>query len=331
LQKPVKLRSAPARATAGGMEITLDDWLEALAAGISSPYFIDYHFLSGNQRDEFIARIDEFSEEEILLVLRRLLIRSGTLGQDKFSMASLEHCRENEPDRYAQMMRYSFNQRLIRFSGASSDEPPWEGITWVTDLLPDAPREALAALTAYSLAHCQMLPDGRVYGLADALAVIRARYIGVAKSQPERLQLLRDMEPRDFEHLVEELYNALGYETTLTPKAKDGGRDVVAKKREPSRRETILVECKRHSSPVGIGVVRALLGVVSDEKVNKGVVITPGRFTRHARELTGRNSRIELISGEDLIPLMNENLGADWVSRVDGLVLRSRTRNKCAT
>lgn len=333
MQKPVKLRSAPARATAGGMELTLDEWIEALAAGLISPYFIDYQFLSDDQRDEFVARVNEFSEEEVLLVLRRLLVRSGTLGQDESSVADLEYARENEPIRYAWMMRYSFYQRLIRFfaSNRGSNEPPWEGITWVTDLLPHAPREALAALAAYYLAHNQLLPDGRAHGLTDALAVMRARYIGVANSQPERLQLLRDMEPRDFEHLVEELYRALGYDTILTPKAADGGRDVVAKKTEPSRTETILVECKRHAAPVAVGVVRALLGVVSDERVNKGVIITPGRFTRYSRELTRRNSRIELISGEELVPLLNENLGANWVSRVDSLIVRSRIRNGCTT
>jgi restriction system protein len=91
--------------------------------------------------------------------------------------------------------------------------------------------------------------------------------------------------------------------------------------------ETLLVECKRYSAPVGVVVVRALLGVVSDEKVNKGVIVTPSGFTRQAKALACRNHRIELISGKDLIPLLNEHLGTNWVSRVDSLILSSKRRN----
>jgi restriction system protein len=320
-----------ARATAGGLEVTLDKWIDLLRAGLHAPLFIDYNFLSQDHYDEFIDRVYEFSDEDIVLILRRFLVRSGTLGQDESSAADLEYFRENDPERYSRMMKRSFYQRLARFSPKSGAEPPWEGITWITDLLPHAPREAIAALKAYYLAHCLLLPDGRLTGLSDALAVMRARYIGVAESQPERLQLLGELGPRDFECLIEQLYVALGYSTTLTAAASDGGRDIIAKRREPSRTETLLVECKRYSAPVGVVIVRALLGVVSDEKVNKGVIVTPSGFTRQAKALACRNHRIELISGKELIPLLNEHLGTNWVSRVDSLILSSKRRNGCAT
>jgi hypothetical protein len=55
--------------------------------------------------------------------------------------------------------------------------PPWEGITWILDLLPHWPAEALASIGAYQLAHAQDLPDGRHSSLGDAMAVIRARWV----------------------------------------------------------------------------------------------------------------------------------------------------------
>jgi restriction system protein len=318
--------SVKARAGAGvwDQEITLDKWMDFLRAGIRSPDFIDYHLLSKEQYDEFVERISSFSEEDIILVLGRLLIRSGTLGNDVYSAQNLEYFRENDPSRYSRMMRHSFYRRLARFSARTSKEPPWEGITWVTDLLPHSPREAIAALEAYYLTHAGLLPDGRLVGLSDALGIIRARYIGIAGTQPERLELLRQLDPRDFEHLINQLYRALDYETTLTPQVVDGGRDIIAKRTTPGKAETLLVECKRYSAAVGIAVVRSLLGVVSDERVNRGVLVTSGRFTRSARVLSARNPRIELIAGEDLVPLLNEHLGTNWVAKIDGLILASK-------
>jgi hypothetical protein len=68
----------------------------------------------------------------------------------------------------------------------------------------------LAVLNAYFRVHAQLLPDGRLNGLSESMGVIRARYIGLPGSQPERLQFLRQLDPRDFEHLIDELYSALG-------------------------------------------------------------------------------------------------------------------------
>src|SRR2546427_6913331 len=103
--------------------------------------------------------------------------------------------------------RTEFAKRLI-----SPGRQPWEGITWVLDLLPLFPQMAIDSISAYITAHCQFLPDGRWYGLEDAMSLIRARYFDL--SHPR--EILLGLRPRDFEFLVAALYAGMGYEVAVT-------------------------------------------------------------------------------------------------------------------
>src|SRR5262249_39598166 len=51
--------------------------------------------------------------------------------------------------------------------GLEGPPPPWEGVTWILDLLPNNPRAAIHTLEAYFEAHGLLLPDGRINGLFD--------------------------------------------------------------------------------------------------------------------------------------------------------------------
>lgn len=101
---------------------------------------------------------------------------------------------------------------------------------------------------------------------------------------------LQRMDRRDFERLVAEIFDGLGYQVELTKRTRDGGKDVVAvKRREVDLR--LLIECKRPDpgNPIRVGVVRELLGVVDDERATKGILATTSYFSPDARELFERN------------------------------------------
>jgi hypothetical protein len=107
------------------------------------------------------------------------------------------------------------------------------------------------------------------------------RIIRAVKMKPEDLLQLNS---RQFEELVAEIWRSLGYETELTAQTKDGGRDIVAvKKLEANVR--FLIECKRYdpSRRVGVELVRALYGVRAHEKATKGILATTSTFTRGAK------------------------------------------------
>ena len=111
--------------------------------------------------------------------------------------------------------------------------------------------------------------------------------------------------------LVAALYRNLGYTVELTPPSRDGGRDVIATRQTPGQRELAEIECKTHTSPVGVAYVQRLRGVIERHGANRGVLVTISRFTRVARKETD-DGRLELIDGTTLVQLLNANFGPRW-------------------
>jgi hypothetical protein len=115
----------------------------------------------------------------------------------------------------------------------------------------------------------------------------------IISTNEKLLRMVRDdpatmynLSPRQFEELVAELLDKQGYEIELTPPSKDGGFDMYAARKDGLGEFLYLVECKRYAPvyPVGVGVVRALYGVVQKMKATAGIVVTTAQFTRGAKE-----------------------------------------------
>jgi restriction system protein len=204
-----------------------------------------WSFPSDESLDEFVTTIDGRSQDEVDLVLRHLLIPSCLLEKDYQELeAYLERKQRDDPGskKFVERMEHRPHfQRVLAYCTGATKELPWEGIRWVLQLLPDHPATALAAIDAYFIAHMWDMADSLIHAMADAEAVIRARYIGVPETQEERRQTLYDLSPRQFEVLVQQLYQALGYEAELTPSTRDRGRDVIARRTQAGRAEHVLL------------------------------------------------------------------------------------------
>lgn len=96
--------------------------------------------------------------------------------------------------------------------------------------------------------------------------------------------LMRELDPRKFETLIAELLKAKGYEIELTQPSKDGGRDILAIRRDDIGTALTLVECKRYAAhnKVGVEIVRGLYGVLEAEKATRGLIATTSYFTKGA-------------------------------------------------
>jgi len=119
--------------------------------------------------------------------------------------------------------------------------------------------------------------------------------------QPERLY---ELPPRAFEELIAELLSRDGLEVYLTPQARDGGRDILAKSRQLLGDHLYLVECKRYAPtrPVGVALLRALYGVVAADKATMGVLVTTSRFSRDAMSFQQTvKHQMSLRQYEDLV------------------------------
>jgi HJR/Mrr/RecB family endonuclease len=115
---------------------------------------------------------------------------------------------------------------------------------------------------------------------------------------------LRSLTPRQFEQLLAEVFNREGYETHLTPPAKDGGRDVIAVL--PGPLPCLVVAEAKHMQLVKPTVVQALWGVQYADKAHMGLVATTGRFSEKTRKMTTRQwgRLINLRDGAEFISWM---------------------------
>jgi restriction system protein len=199
-----------------------------------------------------------------------------------------------------------------------------EGNTWVIDLLPHFPNEALRGLDAYFLANCQFLPDSYLTAFGDWTSIIRAKYIDAEVPQ----DIFMNLQPKEFELIVAELYQEMGYETKLTKSSYDGGVDIIAEKKKTGKKEILYIQCKRYTNNVGVRPVRELLGVISDSKATKAAMITCSDFSREAKKFASSNPRIELINMKELTKLLNLHLGILWTVKAEKYFMKQKQKLK---
>jgi restriction endonuclease Mrr len=96
---------------------------------------------------------------------------------------------------------------------------------------------------------------------------------------------MREIDPRKFEELIAELFRDKGYDVQLTPRSKDGGRDILVIERDDIGSALTLVECKRYAqnNKVGVDIIRGLYGVVCEERATRGLLATTSYFTSGAK------------------------------------------------
>lgn len=117
-----------------------------------------------------------------------------------------------------------------------------------------------------------------------------------------------NLSSRAFEEFVAELFSQQGFNVELTPETRDGGYDIIATKNIGGLPFMLLIECKKYAkgNPVGVSLVRSLLGVQGDRKANKAVLVTTSRFTKSAKEFADRQQHlISLLDINDLMRMIN--------------------------
>lgn len=97
-------------------------------------------------------------------------------------------------------------------------------------------------------------------------------------------KFLREINPRKFEELIAEIFRQKGYEVQLTPKTRDGGKDIIAVYKSIFGHQLFIIECKRYQekTKVGVEMVRALYGVKVAEAYNQAILVTTSTFSKPA-------------------------------------------------
>lgn len=303
----------------------LDEWVRVVRGERPQPSedYITIAFPTDEIRDAYLESMRTRPVEDVRALLRRFLSSSTVSMLDRIYLeAVLDGARASG---IPPQLREVDRRRVLHLSRRST-EPPLSGVAWVLDLLPQSPATALEAVSAYLTCYAQDLGDWKYSGICDAMSIIRHYFILQDHETREKgIAMLRVLDPRDMEFLVAALFEAMGYEVTVTAGQKDGGKDVIARR---GLAEMVYIECKNWREPVNVHQVRALAGTVSLDQATRGILISVAGFTEKgphtARDLVGdgvdRPWPVELIAGHDLVLLLNEHLGPTWPQRLDRLI-----------
>ena len=115
------------------------------------------------------------------------------------------------------------------------------------------------------------------------------------------LATIRNLHWQEFEKLVAEAFNRIGYNVAEAGRASaEGGTDLVA----TAPNEKILVQCKHwRAAMVGVSTVGELFAVMTAEGATGGAVVTSGTFSPDAVAFAADKS-IQLIDGPQLEKLV---------------------------
>lgn len=123
-------------------------------------------------------------------------------------------------------------------------------------------------------------------------------------------QLIYEVSSREFEEIIERLFQDEGFETVLTQSTRDGGRDIIATKYAMGKPIVFYIECKKYGrrNSAGVSIVRELYGVQSSDRINKSILVTTGRVTSDARKFVSeQNTLMSVIDADEIHELIQRS------------------------
>lgn len=139
------------------------------------------------------------------------------------------------------------------------------------------------------------------FNMVDKRFVEESDILGQLDHRPN----LMELNPFEFENLVANLFNQLGYDTKITRSHKDGGVDAIAFDPKPISGGKLVIQAKRYRHTVGVSAVRDLYGTMVHEGANKGILVSTSGYGPDAFQFC-KDKPIELIDGGGLLYLLNQ-------------------------
>ncbi|WP_367867779.1 restriction endonuclease [Pedobacter sp. WC2423] len=123
------------------------------------------------------------------------------------------------------------------------------------------------------------------------------KLIELVAKNPENL---KNLEWRDLERTISELFEGIGFKTTLTPGSKDGGKDIILECTIDNIQKSFIIEIKhwRSGQKVGQKAVKEFTNVIINEKREKGLYLSTYGFTSNYYESLSEKQKSLIRFGE---------------------------------
>lgn len=181
-----------------------------------------------------------------------------------------------------------------------------EGLRWFEEGLPKLIAEILARRSIAELVVSSVvIPEAR-YAEGVLIKSTSLVWNSIVRKLGDDWGLAHQIPPEKWEELVAGAYTLAGYNTVLTPRSGDHGRDVIAVRTGVGCVKIIgSVKAYRPGHLVGYDDVRSLLGVMSGERdASKGIITTtsdfPPQILKDPFIAPFVPYRLELMNGEQL-------------------------------
>lgn len=125
--------------------------------------------------------------------------------------------------------------------------------------------------------------------------------------------VLMDLTPTEFEHLIRQLFEAIGMDSMNTQPSSDEGVDAIAMNTDPIMKGLCVIQAKRTKNVVPFETVSALAGVVDHKRAAKGILVTTSWFGRASEAFANQHGRLELLDGANLVHLFKEHMNLDVI------------------
>lgn len=111
---------------------------------------------------------------------------------------------------------------------------------------------------------------------------------------------LMNLEWRDLERTIYQIFNEIGFKATLTPPSKDGGKDVILECEIEGTSKSYIVEIKhwRSQQKVGQKAIQEFTKVIINEKREKGLYLSTYGYTQNYYECLSKTERNLVGFGE---------------------------------
>jgi restriction system protein len=148
----------------------------------------------------------------------------------------------------------------------------------------------------------QAVPPVMEFKMADPRIIDPVDVISQIDKRPNLLELT----PKEFEHVVHNLFDRMGFDTKIFKADGDGGVDCVAYDPTPIRGGKYVIQVKLYNKTVPPTAVRDLYGTMQHEGAQSGILITTSGFGPSSYEFaTGKP--LQLIDGSGLLALCRDN------------------------
>lgn len=296
---------------------TFEEWFELLKT--RQEVYPNHRIPYQEWLDEYKNDIKNRSEKEVMELLRCLLSPfTRLIDIDNYkSMRFLEDVdrKDGLSDNMKKVLEDS--SKIEEYNRLKNKLDAWEGLTWVLQLLPYYPYKAIKALNMYLDSELSYIPDDRIMGIYQCIDIIESKFI---YSNLDLENYILDLKPREFELLIANLYEELGYETEVTPATRDGGKDIIGRIKREEGKDIVYAECKLYrTTDLKLETVRAFGYTILKDNVNRGVLFCTGYVNSKIREM---DSRIQILSLEEIIILLNAHLGSNWYKMLPAIINR---------